>query len=101
MSRGKASAPTPGSSPHDEAHDAKPCVLAALGIAVGAPLAGLPASEPYEINAILPLTGPGTFLGRKEAEALTVAEAVINKSGGITGRPMRPRYRRAISSRQT
>lgn len=48
-----------------------------------------PAAEPYEIGAILSLTGPGAFLGRDEVEALHVVEGVVNKSGGIGGRPLK------------
>jgi branched-chain amino acid transport system substrate-binding protein len=47
------------------------------------------AADPYEINAILPLTGGGAFLGKKEAQALGVAEMFINKDGGINGRPVK------------
>lgn len=44
---------------------------------------------PYEINAIVSLTGPAAFIGAKEAEALRAVEAVTNKSGGIAGRPIK------------
>lgn len=52
------------------------------------PMAGR-AADPFPINAILPLTGPAAFLGKEEASALGVIEDVVNKSGGIGGRPVK------------
>lgn len=45
-------------------------------------------ADPFEINVIVPLTGGGAFLGRSEQIALGVAEEVVNKEGGIEGRPV-------------
>jgi branched-chain amino acid transport system substrate-binding protein len=56
-------------------------VLAAL------PLAGR-AVDPYEINVIIPLTGGASFLGKAEATSLGVVERLVNKDGGIAGRPI-------------
>lgn len=39
----------------------------------------------YDINAILPLTGGASFLGKEEQNALQLAESMINKTGGIQG----------------
>jgi branched-chain amino acid transport system substrate-binding protein len=61
-------------------------VLAALAASV--PLAAR-AADPYEINAILTLTGSGSFLGKEEAASLGVIEAMTNKAGGIGGRPIK------------
>lgn len=47
------------------------------------------AGEPFEINTILPLTGPGAFIGKSEQTALSIIEAKTNKAGGINGRPIR------------
>jgi len=47
------------------------------------------AGEPFEINAILPLTGPGAFIGKSEQTALAIVEAKTNKAGGINGRPIK------------
>ena len=44
--------------------------------------------QPYEIDAILPLTGPVAFLGKGEASALAVVQDFVNKRGGIRGRPV-------------
>lgn len=52
-----------------------------------APL-GARAADPIEINVILPQTGSGSFIGKEEAGALGVIESLVNKSGGIKGRPI-------------
>lgn len=52
----------------------------------------LPASSaqaPYEINAILPETGGGAFMGHGFMATLSVIEDIVNKSGGIQGRPIK------------
>ena len=55
---------------------------------IAAALSGLPAraAEPYQIDAVLALTGPGAFLGKGEQQALELAEKSVNQSGGIDGR---------------
>jgi branched-chain amino acid transport system substrate-binding protein len=45
--------------------------------------------EPYEINAIIPLTGGGAFLGKAYAETFRAVENVVNASGGIQGHPLK------------
>lgn len=60
-------------------------VIAALALAVPRPA---PGAEPYEIDAILSLTGPISFLGNAEAFSLRTLEPIINASGGIGGRPV-------------
>lgn len=64
---------------------------AALALATGllAAPAPAPAADPYQIDVILPLTGPGSFLGKEEADALGVLEWIANKSGGLAGRPVK------------
>lgn len=47
------------------------------------------AADPFEINAILPLTGTAAFIGRGDQKALSVLEQVTNKAGGIRGRPVK------------
>jgi branched-chain amino acid transport system substrate-binding protein len=58
------------------------CALAASGSAQAA-------REPYEINALVPLTGGGAFLGSAYKEAFAAIESVVNRSGGIQGRPLK------------
>jgi branched-chain amino acid transport system substrate-binding protein len=62
---------------------------AALCAAVLAAPLGASAADPFEINAILPVTGAGAFLGKEESEALALIETITNKSGGIGGRPIK------------
>ncbi len=58
-------------------------------ILIGAPL-GSTAADPYEINVIIPQTGGAAFRsGKEEFVALGVVEGVVNKSGGIRGRPIK------------
>lgn len=61
--------------------------IAALAAIAIAPPAR--AAQPYEINVILPLTGPAAFLGKGEETSLHLAEKAINASGGIHGRPVK------------
>jgi branched-chain amino acid transport system substrate-binding protein len=56
--------------------------LASTGSAVFA------AGDPVNINVIIPLSGPGTFIGKSQQDALTAMESVVNKDGGIRGRPV-------------
>lgn len=56
-----------------------------LGLAFPATSAPL---EPYPIHAILSLTGGAAFTGNAAAVSLRAAEAVINQTGGIRGRPV-------------
>lgn len=44
--------------------------------------------DAFTINVILPLTGPAAFVGLDEKNAIQIFEAVINKSGGVRGRPI-------------
>src|ERR1700730_17006676 len=69
------------------AHHAAPILaLCCAGLLPGAaPAAG----EPYEINVILPLTGGGSFIGQGAASNFKVLEIIVNKDGGIAGRPVK------------
>jgi branched-chain amino acid transport system substrate-binding protein len=62
----------------------------ALGLIVaGAPLAiSATDSTPYEINAVLSLTGPAAFIGTSEARTLGIVATTVNHTGGIKGRPI-------------
>jgi branched-chain amino acid transport system substrate-binding protein len=60
---------------------------AALAFAM-LPCAGR-AAEPYEIHVILSLTGPLTFIGQAQRDGLVALEDVVNRDGGIGGRPVR------------
>jgi branched-chain amino acid transport system substrate-binding protein len=66
---------------------------AAAALVLATLLAGTPlisrAADPYEISAILPLTGSVALLGNSIAEALVVLAASVNKEGGIGGRQLK------------
>jgi branched-chain amino acid transport system substrate-binding protein len=57
----------------------------ALGIV---PLVAGAAAAPYEIDVILPLTGPGAFTAASQQKSLLALQAIVNKDGGIAGRPV-------------
>ena len=44
---------------------------------------------PVELNATIPLTGGGAFLGTSYVKTFAAAESVVNSSGGIKGRPLK------------
>jgi branched-chain amino acid transport system substrate-binding protein len=68
----------------------RPLVALAATALLWAPLGFRPAAaaDTYEIDAILSLTGPFAFLGTAEAASLRTLEPLINKNGGIDGRPV-------------
>lgn len=47
------------------------------------------AAAPYEINAIVSLTGNGAFIGAAQMKAMQAVETVVNRGGGIAGRPVK------------
>jgi branched-chain amino acid transport system substrate-binding protein len=62
--------------------------LFAAALVVQAPAPRAAAAEPYNLYAVVSLTGQGAFLGKGEESTFRAAEAVINASGGIHGRPV-------------
>ena len=60
----------------------------ALAVALLASSGQAATPEPYTIYAISPLTGPAAYFGQEMATALSVYERVVNKQGGIKGRPV-------------
>jgi branched-chain amino acid transport system substrate-binding protein len=47
-----------------------------------------PTVSTLEIPTIIPLTGPGAFIGQEQAQALKGIETTVNASGGINGHPV-------------
>jgi branched-chain amino acid transport system substrate-binding protein len=45
--------------------------------------------QPFEIVAVLSTTGPNAVVGAGEEKAMRIAESIVNKSGGIKGRPLK------------
>ena len=68
------------------------CLLATLSIAA-APVASLAATPtplaPYELNAIIPMTGAGAFLGASYVDGFRALERLVNATGGIGGHPLK------------
>jgi branched-chain amino acid transport system substrate-binding protein len=62
-------------------------LLASLVFGIGAPAGAQTA--PLEINVMLSLSGPVSFLGKAEQAAFDTLETMINKKGGINGRPIK------------
>lgn len=64
-------------------------VAAALALTASAVTS---AEEPFEINVILPLTGPFAFNGKGLQTGMEAAEELANRTGGIRGRTVRFAY---------
>lgn len=62
--------------------------VVALTVLLVAPSIARGALEPYDIDVILPISGPGAYVGSTHQKALTALEGVVNKDGGIKGRPV-------------
>jgi branched-chain amino acid transport system substrate-binding protein len=65
------------------------CSVAAFALLAMLAPQPVPAADPFEIDAILSLTGPIAFLGNAEALSLRTVEPIVNAAGGINGRPVR------------
>jgi branched-chain amino acid transport system substrate-binding protein len=61
---------------------------AALAVALACVASATAAGDPINLNVIIPLSGPGTFIGKSQQDALTAMETAVNKDGGIRGRPI-------------
>ncbi|MFN2460032.1 MAG: ABC transporter substrate-binding protein [Candidatus Velthaea sp.] len=65
---------------------------AALALALCAsalpPRSARAAGEPYVIGAVVSESGPGSSLGRPEADSMQLAVDEINKAGGVNGHPL-------------
>jgi branched-chain amino acid transport system substrate-binding protein len=60
----------------------------ALIVAAGPAVRAGAADAPVNIDVLLSLTGSGTFIGKIHQQTLSVMEGLINKQGGINGRPI-------------
>ena len=68
---------------------ARKCMMLMLGAALLLPQAAVAAPEPFDIQVLVSLTGPGAFLGAGEQKTLQAVQKIVNKQGGIHGRPVR------------
>jgi branched-chain amino acid transport system substrate-binding protein len=64
-------------------------VLVVLTVLAMASPSGSAQEEPYEINAILGVTGSSSFVGQAQQAALGALAVSVNADGGIKGRPVR------------
>ena len=62
-----------------------PVALVSLLVVWGGSMNARAAGEPYVIGAILSESGPGSTLGRPEADSMEMAVDEINKAGGVGG----------------
>lgn len=60
-----------------------------LAFALGANGFAATAQQPFEIHAILELTGSNAFLGNGELQTFQAVESLVNSTGGIRGRPLK------------
>jgi branched-chain amino acid transport system substrate-binding protein len=58
------------------------------------------AAQPYDVHVIVPLTGSGAFLGKGHRDSLDILAEIVNKTGGIGGRPLHFVYHDDESSPQ-
>jgi len=61
-------------------------LLLTLSLARGG---GAQTATPVELNAVIPLTGGGAFLGKAYLQAFAGLETVVNRGGGIQGHPIK------------
>ncbi|HXP93366.1 MAG TPA: ABC transporter substrate-binding protein [Candidatus Binatia bacterium] len=67
-------------------------IFAVLMLVASSPDRTFAAADPYEISAVLSLTGPGAFTSKAIAQSLTLIEQRVNKTGGIQGHPLKITY---------
>jgi branched-chain amino acid transport system substrate-binding protein len=72
---------------------ARTLLAAALALSTrgpaGAVASAAVAGDPVVIPVVIPMTGPGAFLGQEQIQALRLIENITNTSGGIRGRPVK------------
>jgi branched-chain amino acid transport system substrate-binding protein len=64
-------------------------LLFCLVVAHQSPIAEAAGKEPYKIGAVLPLTGPVSWLGGLADEGTKLKVEMINKAGGVNGHPLK------------
>jgi branched-chain amino acid transport system substrate-binding protein len=61
-------------------------VLAAILAGATLPVTAV---EPYDIDAVLPLTGPNAFVGNEQRQTFEILQGDVNRGGGVHGRSIR------------
>lgn len=65
-------------------------ITIATALALSASCIGaVTADDPVTLDVLMPLSGPGSFIGKAEQDTLTALLPVVNREGGIRGRPVR------------
>jgi branched-chain amino acid transport system substrate-binding protein len=64
-------------------------VSAMIGSSAGSAGAAPATGAPVEFDVVLPATGPAAFIGKSETQGLEAVEALVNRTGGIGGRPIK------------
>ncbi len=62
--------------------------LCAALLFVAGTLTPVRSAEPYDVNVVMTLTGPGAFLGQAAQKTISAIERLVNRTGGIQGRPV-------------
>jgi branched-chain amino acid transport system substrate-binding protein len=62
--------------------------LSAASLLLGT-AAGAADEKPITIPVIMPLTGGGAFIGTTQQKSMQILEGIVNKDGGIKGRPIK------------
>ena len=52
-------------------------------------VAGAADDKPIDIPVIMPLTGGGAFIGTTQQKSMQILEGIVNKDGGVKGRPIK------------
>ena len=47
------------------------------------------AVDPFDIDAVLPLTGANAFVGNEQRQSFEILQADVNRGGGVRGRAIR------------
>ncbi len=63
-------------------------LLVCLALLMGLSPTSASSDEALTIDAIVSLTGPAAYVGAQEKAGLQVYETVVNRSGGVRGRPV-------------
>ncbi len=63
--------------------------MAGAALLLGAMAMPAAAEDPFTFDVIIPLTGGGAFLGGTQKAMIQETEKVINRDGGVHGRPVR------------
>ena len=61
-------------------------LVAALLCASNAPATAV---DPFDIDAVLPLTGANAFVGNEQRQSFEILQADVNRGGGVRGRAIR------------